>query len=162
MLRTLHSETNLLETNLLNKLIFECMIIYSNISHRVIDYQHKRNFPFFNKCCQYFCLKVCYGHYQKINFPVNRLFRQKSLMIIRKKLLQSSLKSSCNYSVVRLWACDKNLLLRTLHCETFYYIGKTKGMFLFIYELLMVDLSELINVLLIRLSYKLIIFSGWP
>lgn len=51
-------------------------------------------------------------------------------------------------------------MLRTLHCETFYYIGKTKGMFLFIYELLMVNLSELINVLLIRLSYKLIIFSG--
>ena len=69
MLQTLHSETNFLETNFLNKLIlhsFQC-IICTNIPHRVHDHQQKRNFPFFHKGFQNFCVKLCYEHYKKIN-----------------------------------------------------------------------------------------------
>ena len=52
-------------------------------------------------------------------------------------------------------------LLLTLHCETLFYTIMNKGMFLFVYELFIIDLiSELMNVFLIRLNYKLIIFSG--
>ena len=40
-------------------------------------------------------------------------------------------------------------------------MGKNKGLFLFIFELLIIDFVRLlINVILIRLNYKLIIFSG--
>ena len=41
MLQTLHSETNFLETNFLNKLIQHTFqfIICKNIPHRVLDYQ---------------------------------------------------------------------------------------------------------------------------
>ena len=53
-----------------------------------------------------------------------------------------------------------HFLLQTLHCETFFDTNQNKGMFLFIYELLIIDLSELINIFLIRLNYKLILFSG--
>ena len=69
MLQTLHSETNFLETNFPNKLIlhsFQC-IICTNIPHRVHDHQQKRNFPFFDKGFQNFCVKLCYEHYKKIN-----------------------------------------------------------------------------------------------
>ena len=58
-----------LETNFLNKLIlhsFQC-IICTNIPHRVHDHQQKRNFPFFHKGFQNFCVKLCYEHYKKIN-----------------------------------------------------------------------------------------------
>ena len=62
------------------------------------------------------------------------------LIIIRTKPLYSSLKSGCiPYSVVRFWACGKNLLLQTLHWETFFYTTKNKLMFPFIYELLIID-----------------------
>ena len=73
MLQTLHSETNFLETNFLNKLILHSfeLIILSNIPHRAIDYQQRKNFPFFNRGCQYFCVKLCCGHYKKINLQFN-------------------------------------------------------------------------------------------
>ena len=73
MLQTLHSETNFLETNFLNKLILHSfeLIIFSNIPHRAIDYQQRKNFPFFNRGCQYFCVKLCCGHYQKNNLQFN-------------------------------------------------------------------------------------------
>ena len=87
MLRTLHSETNFLETNFLDKLIQHTFqfIICKNIPHRLLDYQQKRNFPLtkaskipkltklsaekklsFNKGFQNFCVKLCYRHYKKI------------------------------------------------------------------------------------------------
>ena len=53
-------------------------------------------------------------------------------------------------------------LLLTLHCETLFYTSMNKGMFLFVYELLIIDLiSELMNVFLIRLNYKLTLSSGY-
>ena len=69
MLQTLHSKTNFLETNFFNKLILHSFqfIICTNIPHRVLDHQQKRNFPLFNKRFQNFCLKLCYRHYKKIN-----------------------------------------------------------------------------------------------
>ena len=70
MLQTLHSRPVFLETNFLNKRIlhrFFQFIICTNIPHRVLDHQQKRNFPLFNKCFQNFCLKLCYRHYKKIN-----------------------------------------------------------------------------------------------
>ena len=81
MLWTLNSETNFLETNFLNKLILHSfeIIICTDIPYRVIAYQQKRNFPFFNRDCQYFCFTLCYGQYKKNQptiscdtfFPVN-------------------------------------------------------------------------------------------
>ena len=69
MLQTLHSKTNFLETNFLNKLILHSFqfIICTNIPHRVLDHQQKRNFPFFNKGFTNFCVKLWYRHYKKIN-----------------------------------------------------------------------------------------------
>ena len=69
MLQTLHSRPVFLETNFLNKRILHRFqfIICTNIPHRVLDHQQKRNFPLFNKCFQNFCLKLCYRHYKKIN-----------------------------------------------------------------------------------------------
>ena len=43
-------------------------------------------------------------------------------------------------------------LLRTLHCGTFSYIGKNKGIFLFVYKLLIIDFVRTDNFI----SYKLI------
>ena len=62
-----------LETNFLNKFILHSfeLIIFSNTPHRVIDYQQRKNFPFFNRGCQYFCVKLCYRHYKKINLQFN-------------------------------------------------------------------------------------------
>ena len=67
MLWTLNSETNFLETNFHNKLILHSfeIIICTDIPYRVIAYQQKRNFPFFNRDYQYFCFTLCYGQYQK-------------------------------------------------------------------------------------------------
>ena len=116
-----------LTTNFLNKLILHSFqfIIYTNIPHRILDYQQKRNFPFFNKGFQNFCVKLCYKHYKKIDlqffnfsftlyggqftfstqfltlnylqffvftwhfFPLNWLFRQNHIIMIRTKLLHS-------------------------------------------------------------------------
>ena len=69
MLRTLH----FLETNFLKLIVhsFE-FIICSNIPHKVIDYWQRKHFPFFNRCCQYSCLKLFHGHYKKkINLQFN-------------------------------------------------------------------------------------------
>ena len=65
MLQTLHSETNFWETNFLQTLILHSFqfIICTNIPHRILDYQQKRNFPFFNKGFLNFCVKLCYRHY---------------------------------------------------------------------------------------------------
>ena len=62
-------KTSFLETNFLNKRILHSFqfIICTNIPHRVLDHQQKRNFPLFNKRFQNFCLKLCYRHYKKIN-----------------------------------------------------------------------------------------------
>ena len=69
MLQTLHSKTNFLETSFLNKLILHSFqfIICTNIPHRVLDHQQKRNLSFYNKGFQNFCVKLCYRHYKKIN-----------------------------------------------------------------------------------------------
>ena len=69
MLQTLHSEANFWETNCLKKLILHSFqfIICTNLPHRILDYQQKRNFPFFNKGFQTFCVKLCYKHYKRIN-----------------------------------------------------------------------------------------------
>ena len=49
-----------LETNFLNKLILHSfeLLICSNTPHRVIDNQQRKNFLFFNRGCQYFCVKL--------------------------------------------------------------------------------------------------------
>lgn len=101
--------------------------ICTNIHHMVLNYQHKRNFDFILKSCQYFCLKLRYGHYKKINLQFYLLTLSvlflwinmrdiNSLTIIRIWLLHSFIKSSCfPYAVVRLWTVGKKLPLRTLH-----------------------------------------------
>ena len=69
MLQTLLSKTNFLETSFLNKLILHSFqfIICTNIPHRVLDRQQKRNLSLYNKGFQNFCVKLCYRHYKKIN-----------------------------------------------------------------------------------------------
>ena len=118
-----------METNFPNKLILHSFqfIICTNIPHRVLDRQQKRNLSFYNKGFQNFCVKLCYRHYKKINlqffvftwhfFPLWIDYLDKNYFkIIRTKLLHSFLKSSCiPYSVVRFWAWAKNFLLWTLH-----------------------------------------------
>ena len=62
-----HSETNFWETNFLSKLILHSFqfIICTNIPHRVLNYQQKRNFRFFHKSFQTFCVKLCHSHDKK-------------------------------------------------------------------------------------------------
>ena len=76
MLQTLYSETNFCETNFFNKLILHNFqfIICTNIPHRILDNQQKRNFPFFNKGFQNFCVKLCYRHYKKSTCNFCRIF----------------------------------------------------------------------------------------
>ena len=76
MLQTLYSETNFWETNFLDKLFLHSFqfIICTNIPHRILDNQQKRNFPFFNKGFQNFCVKLCYRHYKKINLQFFAVF----------------------------------------------------------------------------------------
>ena len=65
-----------LTTNFLNKLILHSFqfIICTNIPHRILDYQQKRNFPFFNKGFHDFCVKLCYKHYKKIDLQFFNFF----------------------------------------------------------------------------------------
>ena len=58
-LRTLHSESKLLEKNLFlhtSLKQFLCKIC-TNIRYMVLNCQHKRNFDFVYQSCQYFCFK---------------------------------------------------------------------------------------------------------
>ena len=73
MFQTLHSETNFLETNFLNQLILHSFefIICSNIPHRVIYYQQRRNFPSFNRGCKYFVWNFVMDITKKINLQFN-------------------------------------------------------------------------------------------
>ena len=68
MLQTLHSETNFLETNFLNKLIRHTFqfIICKNIPHRVLDYQQKRYFPL-TKASKIFVLNFVTDTTKKFN-----------------------------------------------------------------------------------------------
>ena len=52
-----------LETNFLNKLILH--------SFELIIFSAEENFPFFNRGCQYFCVKLCCEHYKKNNLQFN-------------------------------------------------------------------------------------------
>ena len=52
-----------LETNFLNKLILH--------SFELIISLQRKNFPFFNRGCQYFCVKLCCEHYKKNNLQFN-------------------------------------------------------------------------------------------
>ena len=58
-----------LETNFLNKINLDSFqsITCTNIPHRVLDRQQKRNLSLYNKGFQNFCVKLCYRHYKKIN-----------------------------------------------------------------------------------------------
>ena len=105
MLQTLHSETNFWETNFLQTLILHSFqfIICTNIPHMILDYQQKRNFPFFNKGFKNFCVKLCFYIFNTVVntklpaifcvhltlFSVNWLFRQNHIIMIRTKLLHS-------------------------------------------------------------------------
>ena len=53
------------ETNFLNKIIFQ-FSIYNLCEHSSQGTWQKRNFPFFNKGFQNFCVELCYRHYKKI------------------------------------------------------------------------------------------------
>ena len=55
----------------------------------------------------------------------------------------------------------KNLLLWTLHNFCFRYYTVNKGMFLFIYELLIIDFVRTDKCILNQAQCKLILFSGW-
>ena len=55
---------NLLLHTFLTQFLFK---ICTNIHYMVLNCQHERNFDFVYKSCQYFCFKLRYGHYKKIN-----------------------------------------------------------------------------------------------
>ena len=103
---TIHSETNFLETNFLNKLIlhsFQC-IISTNIPHRVHDHRQRKNFPFFNEGFQNFWVnysvmnitkKSTYNFLCSLDtfFPCELTIQKKNyLKLIKTKLLHSFLK----------------------------------------------------------------------
>ena len=77
--------------------------ICTNIHYMVLNCQHKRNFNFVYKSCQYFCFTLCYGHCKKINlqfymFKLTVLFlwiNMWDITIIRIWLLHSFIKSNC-------------------------------------------------------------------
>ena len=68
MLQTLHSETNFLETNFLNKLIQHTFqfIICKIIPQRVLNHQQKRNFPL-TKASKMFVLNYVTDTTKKFN-----------------------------------------------------------------------------------------------
>ena len=64
MLQILHSETNFLETNFLNKLILQFLInnLYKHSSQGSRLSEKKKRF-FLVQRLPIFCLKLCYRHY---------------------------------------------------------------------------------------------------
>ena len=172
MLQTLHSETNFLETNFLNKLIQHTFqfIICKNIPHRVLDYQQKRYFPL-TKASKIFVLNFVTDTTKKFNlqflvftwhfFLVNWQFRQKSFNNNKKnKAALYSLLIDLELKVKTSCYGHYTILVRILQCGTFFYTGKNKGVFLFISKLLIIDFIRTDKFILIRPNYKLILFSG--
>ena len=104
------------------------------------------------------------------HFPVNWLFKQKSFNNNENKVLHSFLKSSSiPYCVVRFWVWGKNLQLWTWHnfCCRHYtvklFLHRLEWGNVFVYLMWTFDywpMSELMNVILVRLNCKLIFFSG--
>ena len=104
------------------------------------------------------------------HFPVNWLFKQKSFNNNENKVLHSFLKSSSiPYCVVRFWVWGKNSQLWTWHnfCCRHYtvklFLHQLEWGNVFVYLMWTFDdwpMSELMNVILVRLNCKLIFFSG--